>query len=95
MKKGVVDPNARTKKKEKKKKKRKRKRINKTWFGAWALIPNDVNPQDEIPFWTHKQIEIYPRKPRIKSKESWPVEILFQEPRFGENATKGLPLISS
>jgi hypothetical protein len=30
MKKGVVDPNARTKKKEKKKKKRKRKRINKT-----------------------------------------------------------------
>lgn len=54
----------------------------------------DANPQDEIPFWTHKQIEIYPKKPRIKSKESRPVEILFQEPRFGENATKGLPLIS-
>jgi hypothetical protein len=38
--------------------------------------------------WTHNQIETYPRKPRIKSRRSRPVEILFQEPRFGENATK-------
>jgi len=42
----------------------------------------------ELP-WKHNQIETYTRKPRVKSRRSKPVEILFQEPRFGENATKG------
>jgi hypothetical protein len=54
----------------------------------WAVNANDrkstwCEPAEWNPLWTHKQIEIYPRKPRIKSKESRPVEILFQEPKFG------------
>jgi hypothetical protein len=59
-------------------------------FVPRVVIPNrsayrskpDVYPWDRTPFWTHNQIETYSRKPRIKSRESRPVEIPFQEPRI-------------
>jgi len=58
------------------------KRINQTWFGTELWYQLMRTRGIELP-WTHNQIETYPRKPRIKSKRSRPVEILFQEPRFG------------
>jgi len=34
---------------KKQEKEKEKEMINKTWFGAWALIPNDVNPWDRSP----------------------------------------------
>jgi hypothetical protein len=58
-------------------------RNHKRQFLESGLQLKWCEPAGWNPLWTHKQIEIYPRKPRIKSKESRPVEILFQEPKFG------------
>jgi len=73
---------------EKKNQMQELKRINQTWFGIELWYQMIWTSGIELP-WTHNQIETYPRKPRIKSRRTRPVKILFQEPRFGENTTKG------